>query len=235
MKAIILAGGKGTRLQSVISDIPKPMAPVGSKPFLEYLVLQLKYWDIKDIVISIGYKGEVIKSYFGDGKKWGVTIEYSEEYTPMGTGGAVREALKYIHNDNTVVLNGDSFFSADFKELISSHGTNDRFATIALVHLKNMDRYGMVSFNDKNEIVSFSEKRGEGAGFINAGIYVLNKKIAAYLPDGPVSLERDVFPKLIWKGLSGIVQEGFFIDIGIPEDYRYIASNPSLISVHHER
>src|SRR3989304_3798957 len=113
MKAVILAGGEGTRLREIIKDVPKPMAPVGGRPFLEYLILQLARWDFRKIILSIGYRGSIIKSYFGNGEQCGVNIKYSEEYEPLGFGGALRKAAQMIEDEQFIAMNGDSFFDID--------------------------------------------------------------------------------------------------------------------------
>src|SRR3990172_9726350 len=149
MKAIILGGGKGTRLKSFISDIPKPMAPVADRPFLEYLILQLKRWAIHDIVLSVGYKKEGIMSYFSTGSRWDVNITYLEEEIPLGTGGAIREAVKNINEPDIIVMNGDSFFNADFKELINFHYVKDSITTLALQKRNDASRCGRVIIDEQ--------------------------------------------------------------------------------------
>jgi D-glycero-alpha-D-manno-heptose 1-phosphate guanylyltransferase len=219
MKAIILAGGKGTRLQKVIDEIPKPMAPIAGRPFLEYLVLQLKSWGINDIVLSIGYKKEIIKSYFSSGAKLGVNITYVEEDIPLGTGGAIREAIKNIDDRDVMVMNGDSFFNADISALIDYHGSRNAVATLALRKMDDTGRYGRVEIEGSGEVICFKEKQNGRKGYINAGLYLLNRKILAFLSHGTISFENEVLPVLAGKGLYGLIQPGFFIDMGIPEDY----------------
>ncbi|MBI5408138.1 MAG: nucleotidyltransferase family protein [Nitrospirae bacterium] len=225
MKAVILAGGKGLRLREVIKDIPKPMAPVNDRPFLEYLVLQLVRWDIKELIFSIGYKGEVIRSFFNNGEKWGVTIEYSEETEPLGTAGALREAAKLIADEKFIAMNGDSFFNLDLKALIGFHEEHNARATIGLVQAEDSGRYGSVKTNGGGEIVDFTEKGNGDGGAVNGGIYILHRSFADFIPPGKVSLETDVLPKLAGRGLYGMAAKGFFIDIGIPGDYFQLCKN----------
>lgn len=232
MKAIILAGGKGTRLQSVVSSVPKPMAPVGGRPFLEYLILQLKFWDTTNIVLSVGYKREAIKSYFTDGKPWGVSIAYSEEDVPLGTGGAAKKAFQCIPDETAIVMNGDSYFDADIKRLASCHNEHHACATIALCPMKNTGRYGRVAVMDSGSVVAFDEKKEGTDGLINAGLYVINKEVLSRYGDEAFSIEREVFPSLIGKGFVASVHQGFFIDIGIPDDYSRICNNPALLMKH---
>jgi len=219
MKAVILAGGLGTRLRGVLGDLPKPMAPIGGKPFLEYLVRQLCRLGIRDIIFATGYKGEAIASHFAGGAAWGARISYSAEKTPLGTGGAVREAMGTSESDRYLVLNGDSFFDLDFASLLDFHHRKNALASIALRQLPDTGRYGRVEISPDGDITSFREKEAGGAGLINSGVYLFERGILSRFPAGPFSLEGEVLPKLIGNGLYGMIQQGFFIDIGIPEDY----------------
>ncbi|MBI5098523.1 MAG: nucleotidyltransferase family protein [Nitrospirae bacterium] len=231
MKAVILAGGKGTRLRDVIKDIPKPMAPVNGRPFLEYLILQLIRWNIKDVILSIGYKGEAISSYFKNGSKWGVRIEYSEETAPLGTGGALKKASGMTDDSRLVVMNGDSFLDMDFEEFIKCNAEKNATAGIGLVYAAQAGRYGKVETDETGAVVSFSEKGDGCCGYVNGGIYIFSREIIGQIPDGNVSLEKDVLPLLISQGLYGTKINGFFIDIGIPEDYLRLCNNPELLAV----
>ena len=221
MKALILAGGKGTRLQSVLRDLPKPMAPIGNKPFLEYLVLQLKQWGITDIIFSIGYKGEIIKSYFNDSGKWGVTIEYSEEDVPLGTGGAVKKAENIIGSDSFLVLNGDSFCPVNLAELMDFHIQKKALVSVVMVESTNTADYGRITLDDRSRIVRFEEKAGpKGESYISAGIYMFEKRVLSMIPpDLHYSLEYDLFPDLVSKDFFGFVAEQELVDIGTPERY----------------
>jgi D-glycero-alpha-D-manno-heptose 1-phosphate guanylyltransferase len=219
MKAIILAGGVGTRLKSVITDIPKPMAPVQGKPFLEYLIYQLKNWGYRDIVLSVGYLKDNIISYFGDGKPWGVSIEYSKEDLPLGTGGAIREAMSKYKDTTYLVLNGDSFYNIDFESLWNFHRVKSARASMAIASVEDASRYGSVTMNDFSEVISFGEKEDKTKGTINAGIYILTRSVLDNMPPGTISFEKEILPQLIQKGLFGSIQQGFFIDIGVPDDY----------------
>ena len=230
MKAIILAGGDGKRLRSVINDIPKPMAPIKDKPFLEYLILQLRKQNIKDIIFSIGYKGSIIKSYFQDGGNWDINIEYSEEDKPLGTGGALRKAGELIDDEQFIVMNGDSFFDIEFKQLISFHEEKQAVATISLAYAETIERYGHVEIGNDGEITKFVEKGNSvSAGHVNGGIYILNSELINKIPLGQVSLETEVLPNLINRGLFGMKFKSFFIDIGKPEEYQRICKEPVLL------
>ena len=226
LKAIILAGGLGTRLRDVIKDVPKPMASIAGKPFLEYLVLQLARWKIKEIIFSIGYKGDVIKAHFGNGKYFGVNIRYSEEKEPLGTGGAIRESLTYIDDKQFIVMNGDTFLSVDFHELVSSHYAWHAKATMGLVQTQGTSRYGRVERNEEGKVVRFMEKSPEMDGLINGGVYIFTSDVFTSIPSGNVSLEKEILPFLVNQGLYGIVVNGFFVDIGVPHDYLNLNNKP---------
>ena len=221
MTVLILSGGLGTRLRSVINNQPKPMALISGRPFLEYLILQLRKQGLTDIVLCIGYLGEQVKRYFGDGGRWGIHISYSHEKEPLGTGGAVKLAETLVREENFLVMNGDSFLDVDLKQLVNYHLKNKALATMALVEVEDPARYGTVEIDENGEIESFVEKgRSSSSKLINGGVYVFNREIFDYIPEGKVSLEKEVFPKLIGKGFYGMPIKGSFIDIGIPEDYR---------------
>ncbi len=220
MQAVILAGGMGTRLKSVVSDMPKPMAPVNGKPFLEYLMRQLIRSNIRDVILSVGYKWEVIRDYFGNGADRGLNIQYAIEIEPLGTGGAIREASRLVTEDSFLVMNGDSFFDIDICSLIQYHRAMQANVTLALVAMENISRYGNVELDSNSEIINFHEKKRVGQGLINAGIYVLDSDFAHQIPHGSISLEKDVLPRRIGEKIFGAAHKGYFIDIGIPEDYR---------------
>lgn len=207
------------------------MAPVAHRPFLEYLILQLKRHSLTDIVLCTGYLGEQIERYFGDGSRWGVHISYSREREPLDTGGAIKLAEKLVKEENFLVMNGDSFLEVDLNELIDYHLKRKALITMALVEVEHPRRYGAVEINEDGEIKSFVEK-GETSGskLINGGIYVLNKKVFDYIPEGKASLEKEVFPKLVGRGFYGILVKGFFIDIGVPEDYQRLQIQRDVLS-----
>jgi D-glycero-alpha-D-manno-heptose 1-phosphate guanylyltransferase len=220
MKAIILAGGFGTRLKKVVTDVPKPMAPVNGRPFLEILIKRLIHFDISDIVLSVGYKQEVIRNYFADGTSIGASIAYSAEGLPLGTGGAIKAAMMAFPADRYLVMNGDSFFDHDVEELLTYHQTKKAIITLALAEVADKSRYGSVEINATGVISRFAEKGAGGPGTINAGVYVIEREIMTLFPGDVCSFENDVLQKIIGKRLFGLRQQGFFIDIGVPEDYR---------------
>jgi len=219
--AVLLVGGMGTRLRSVLPSKPKPLAPLGDAPFLELLVLQLRAHGIRRLVMCTGHLADQIEEQFGSGGKWNVAIEYSKENRPLGTAGAVKLAAPYLQDHSDfVVMNGDSFLETDFRELTRFHHEHGGAVSMAVRRVSNAARYGTVRTNASNRIVSFDEKRGiEEPGLINGGVYVFNRAVLEQIPDGPGSLERDVFPRLLGNGIFAATQDGMFIDIGTPEEY----------------
>ena len=224
LPVIILAGGMGTRLKDVIHDVPKPMAPVMGKPFLEYLVMQLMRWNIRDIVMSVGYKRDCIKDYFGDGSRWDVKIKYADEVNPLGTGGGIRNAAQFVDKGSFLVMNGDSYFDADLEGLFLLHGKKKSQLTVALVQRNDTGRYGKVEIDSEGRVIAFKEKESGTPGFINSGIYVMTKEFVALFPEGKSSFENDMMPRSVGRGVFGLPMEGFFIDIGVPEDYEKACS-----------
>jgi D-glycero-alpha-D-manno-heptose 1-phosphate guanylyltransferase len=218
---LLLVGGLGTRLRSVLSDKPKPLAPIGDISFLELLVMQLASQGLHRLVMCTGFQAGQIQQEFGDGRKWNVTIDYSEEARPLGTAGAIKLAERFVSPVSYfVVMNGDSFLELDLRQLIRFHREHGGSASIAVRRVSDAGRYGTVKVDEKNRIVRFSEKMGiPESGVINGGVYVFNRDILQGIPDGPSSLEKDIFPALLDQGVFALEQDGIFIDIGTPEDY----------------
>lgn len=218
-EAVILAGGFGTRLRSVVADVPKPMSPVAGKPFLELLLQQLSLFGFSHVVLSVGYKKEVIIDRFGRSFE-GMQLDYCPEDTPLGTGGAVARSLLQTTSDDVLVVNGDSILLSSLDQFRDFHLRHDTPISMALKAEKNFDRYGTVTLDGDN-IVGFAEKRQVAEGVFNAGLYLLRvssvKDYLLSLP-APFSLEKDVFEKQVFP-LSGRVFHDYFIDIGLPEDY----------------
>lgn len=220
MKAIILAGGFGTRLREIAPDVPKPMVMIAGKPFLEHQILLLKEQNITEIILALHYRADSIKTYFGNGGWWGVNLTYSEEEVPLGTAGAIKKAEKYI-DDTFIVMNGDSYSDIDIAKVIDFHKSKRSNFTMVLSKSNNPEHYGNVVLKD-NKIIDFAEKKSDGGAIINNGIYVFEPKIFDYIePEKNVSLEHEVFPKLAKEGLLyGYLHEGYFMDIGRPETYK---------------
>jgi D-glycero-alpha-D-manno-heptose 1-phosphate guanylyltransferase len=221
MKAVLLVGGLGTRLRSVVPSAPKPLAAVGGQSFLELLVRQLRNQGITNLVMCTGYLGEQVQSEFGDGRSWGVAIEYSQEMAPLGTAGAVKLAQAYLQDvPEFLVMNGDSFLEIDFDQLTRFHRGRGGLASMAVLQVDNAARYGTVKMEAQGRVIGFSEKTGcEDSGVVNGGVYVFNRAVLESIPEGPASLERDVFPRILHRGVYALKQLGMFIDIGTPEDY----------------
>jgi len=214
-EAIILAGGLGTRLRSVVNDVPKPMAPINNKPFLEYILEFLNEQGFNRIILSVGYKWEDIKNYFGDGFK-NIELIYNIEKEQLGTGGAIKDSLKYADNEKVYVLNGDTFFDID----LSKMKLEDSLIEIVLKEMKDFNRYGVVEIDANGYIQNFKEKAYYKQGVINGGIYLLNKRIFDNF-DLPKKFSFEEFLESNFKNLKakGKIFDGYFIDIGIPEDY----------------
>lgn len=219
MEAIILAGGYGIRLQSVMKNLPKPMATINGRPFLEYLLDFLHLSGISHVVLSVGYKREAIIDHFKSSYR-GITIDYAAEEEPMGTGGGIRLAMWKIKGKRALVLNGDSIFRVDVKQMTEEHLRKKADVTIALREADETFRYGRVTFDHNMRITGFTEKNGKaGQGYINGGVYVLEK---GFLMEphfrGRFSIEKDCFESCYNAyGMYGFASTGYFIDIGIPE------------------
>ena len=219
-EAIILAGGLGTRLRSAVPDLPKCMAPVAGKPFLSYVIDYYKKQGINRFVFSLGYMHEVILDYL---KKEYTDLDYSFviEEEPLGTGGAIRFACTEAITEAPLILNGDTLFHIQLKEVSDFHFKLKSACTLSLKPMTDFDRYGVVELNPEGTIKDFKEKKFYKKGLINGGVYVLNRKtfMANDWPER-FSFEKDFLEKQYSsKSLFGIVQEGYFIDIGIPEDF----------------
>jgi NDP-sugar pyrophosphorylase family protein len=219
--AVLLVGGIGTRLQAVLPATPKPLAPVGEAPFLQLLVRQLRSQGIHRLVMCTGHLADQVEKEFGDGHQWDVEITYSRESHPLGTAGAVKLAERDIPEvSDFLVMNGDSFLELDFRELIRFHRRHDGLISMAVRRVPDAARYGTVQLDALNRVVGFREKIGAPVpGIVNGGVYVFKRAILQHIPDGPGSLEKDVFPPLLEHGVYALEQQGMFIDIGTPEDY----------------
>jgi len=218
---LLLVGGMGTRLRPVLASKPKPLAAIGGRPFLELLVLQLRVQGIQRLVMCSGFQADQIEEEFGDGSRWNVTIKHSKETQPLGTAGAIKCAARFLSDaSDFLVLNGDSFLEMDFRELICFHRQQGGWASIAVRRVADAARYGTVRVDGQSRVVRFSEKMGiPEPGLINGGIYAFKKELLEIIHGGPVSLEKEVLPRLLERGVFAREQNGLFIDIGTPEDY----------------
>jgi NDP-sugar pyrophosphorylase family protein len=221
-RAFILAGGKGTRLRPITYEIPKPLVPLQGKPILEHVIDLLRLYDVRDIVLSIGYLGEKIKEYFHDEKRLGVKITFVEEQEELGTGGPLRLA-KELLRDTFVMVNGDNLINIDLYKMYQAHCENRATASIALSTVDDPSSYG-VAVLEGNRIIKFIEKpRKEEAPskLINTGLYILEPSVVDLVPEGGnSSIEKDVFPRIAEKGeLYGYMFSGQWFDTGTPERY----------------
>ncbi len=227
MQAIILAGGAGTRLRSIVSDRPKSMAGFGARPFLEYQVDLLRRQGVVDLVLCTGYMHELVEAHFGDGRRWGLRIRYAIETTPLGTGGAVRNALDLLE-PAFLLLNGDSYLELDMRALFDFHRARRAAeplcrGSVALVRVPDASAYGAVDLDDAGRIVDYGEKCRSGPAWVSAGVSVLERDLVATLPAAtPFSLEKDVLPQALQQGsrFYGFPAQGFFVDIGTPAGHR---------------
>jgi D-glycero-alpha-D-manno-heptose 1-phosphate guanylyltransferase len=222
MEAIILAGGLGTRLAGRLDGVPKPMAPVAGRPFLEILLSQLARAGCTRAILSVGHLHEVIENYFRTEFR-GVSISYAIEHAPLGTGGAIRNALRTATEYTVLVLNGDTFLDADYAAMLRFHQEQAAPLTIAVTHCANVARYGGVVMSGTSEgmhVTGFQEKGRGGAGWINAGAYAMNKDFAwPPQPAEKFSFETDVLaPEILSLAPAAYPVDGFFLDIGVPED-----------------
>lgn len=215
MQAIILAGGFGTRLRSVVSDVPKPIAPVCGRPFLNYILDTLNSYHFTKVVLAVGYQKEAIMSQYQNRYK-DIEIVYSVEEEPLGTGGCLKQALQHIDDDFVFVLNGDTMFHIDYIQMAKL-----KRISIACKEMFDFDRYGEVIFDENHQIQSFEEKKFVRKGYINGGIYYLPKNVFDnYALEKKFSLEKDFFEVYIKElSIQAFLSDSYFLDIGIPEDY----------------
>jgi D-glycero-alpha-D-manno-heptose 1-phosphate guanylyltransferase len=230
--AVILAGGLGTRLRSAVSDLPKCMAPVGGKPFLYYQLLYLSRFSfIKKIILSLGYKHEVVVNWLSRLHEFEFEYVCSIEDTPLGTGGAIKKALTHTAGENILILNGDTLFDIDMNLFVKQHSEHNAWISTALKPMKNFERYGNVEVNSQSIITEFKEKNHCSAGQINGGIYLLSdKELINSFPE-KFSFETEILQQQVRHSkIYGFIHNRYFIDIGIPEDY--VRANRELIPMN---
>lgn len=219
-EAIILAGGLGTRLQSVLTDIPKCMAPINGKPFISYLLEYLKMQGIKKFIFALGFKSKIFEAFLSTHLSKS-SYALSIENEPLGTGGAIKLACTQTRPQNVLIINGDTFFKIKVNELFSFHNAQQADCTLSLKPMQNFSRYGVVELNNDDTIKKFNEKKFNEKGLINGGVYILKKDrfLEENLPD-KFSFEKDYLEKFYEsRKMVGLIQHEYFIDIGIPEDY----------------
>lgn len=221
---IILAGGLGTRLRSVVADLPKCMAPVNGKPFLGYVIEYFQQQGVNDFIFSLGYMHEAIEDYVASNFSH-LTSHISLEEEPLGTGGAIKKACSLATNKNAFVTNGDTLFKANASALQSFHQLKNADCTLALKPMRDFNRYGVIELNEDDSIKSFNEKKYYEQGLINGGLYMLNVEsfLAESFPE-KFSFETAYLEKYYDQHkMFGLIQDEYFIDIGIPEDYERAA------------
>jgi len=239
-EAIILAGGLGTRLRDAVPELPKCMAPVGGRPFIRYVTDYFRKSGIKHFIFALGYKSNFFEDFFaeafppagaggsdagGDSRAPGntdVSYSISLEQEPLGTGGAIRQACTLARTETALILNGDTFFRIDLAALSAFHAEKNADCSLCLKPMRNFDRFGVVELDERQRVVDFREKQHYASGLINGGVYALDTQ--RFLNEGlpeKFSFEKDYLEKGD-RSLYGIVQDTYFIDIGIPEDYRRV-------------
>jgi D-glycero-alpha-D-manno-heptose 1-phosphate guanylyltransferase len=232
---IILAGGMGTRLQSVVQDKPKCLAEVNGKPFLYYICQHLSKYHFCKVIFSVGYKKEMVIDYVMQHREeFKFAFDFAEEDEPLGTGGAILNALQYSDTQDFFVINGDTFFDVNYDEMSYWQETKMADCTIALKPMQIADRYGLVNMNDESQIVGFEEKKVGASGLINGGVYCIFRNSFLNIPfPQKFSFEKDYLEKMInERDMIGYVSDKYFIDIGIPEDYaRAQTEIPALFSI----
>jgi mannose-1-phosphate guanylyltransferase len=223
LQALILAGGEGTRLRPLTLTIPKPVVPLGDRPFIAYMIEWLRGHGVDDVILACGFMADGIKAVLGDGAQLGVRLRYVEEQEPLGTGGALKYAQDLL-GERFLMLNGDVLTDIDLSGQLAQHERTGARATLALVSVEDPSAYGLVRCEPGGVVTDFLEKPGPGeadTNLINAGAYVLERDVLAEMaPAGTnISIERDVFPRLVGRGLFGFAADGYWLDIGTPQRY----------------
>lgn len=244
--AVILVGGKGTRLRPLTNSIPKPMLPVAGAPFLEHLLARIKEAGMTHVVLGTSFKAEVFEEHFGDGSHLGLEIEYVVEEEPLGTGGGIRNVLDHLRYDRAMVFNGDVLGGTDLQAVLKAHVEQEADVTLHLLRVSDPRAFGCVPTDADGRVSAFLEKTEDPpTDQINAGSYVFNRSVIEKIPAGrPVSVEREVFPGLLEAGarVFGHVDQAYWRDMGTPADFvrgssdlvRGIAPSPLLDGRHGE-
>ncbi len=225
MQAIVLVGGQGTRLRPLTESVPKPALTLVDRPFLAYMIEWLAGHGVTEVVLACGFLPDVLREALaGEEERAGTRIRYVVEPEPLGTAGAIRfaaDALGEQLDDRFLALNGDVLTDLDLSALLRAHAERAASATIALHPVEDSSAFGLVHSGEEGEVLAFLEKTGEAApGEVNAGMYALEHSVLDLIPPGEnVSIERDVFPRLVGEGLHGLLLDGYWVDIGTPERY----------------
>ena len=218
--AVILCGGLGKRLRSVVGESQKTLAQVGDRPFLDVLIEDLKAQGLKRVILCTGFKAKDVEDYYRR-HTHGLTIEFSSEEEPLGTGGALKNAQHFVRSNPFLAFNGDSYCKVDLKSLLKAHQLQKSLATLVISKVKNAKDYGTIVLAQDRRIVEFREKDSAvKEAYVNAGVYCLEQTIFSLMPQTKkFSIEIDVFSKLVTKNLCGFVVDEQFFDIGTPERY----------------
>jgi len=225
LKAIIMAGGQGTRLKAVTGDMPKPLVAMLGRPMMEHIILLLKKNGYTDICVTVKYRAEDIMNYFGDGRSLGVSLQYRVEEDALGTAGGVKNCSDFYGDENFLVISGDAACDFDLSRLMQVHSSHSASATIALYRHPEPLRYGLAVTDDAGRIHSFIEKPHWNrvvSDLVNTGIYVLSPKLMELVPEKTeYDFGKDLFPKLLHEGhkLLGIIMDGYWCDVGTPASY----------------
>ena len=221
--AMLICGGAGLRLRSITGNVPKAMASVAGRPFLELLLRQLRRHGFQRVILAVCHQKDVIRSHFGE-RAFGLHLAYSVESSPLGTGGALRKAVDVVESDSVLIMNGDSYTDADLGKLVAAYRESKADASVLLVPTDGRDDCGTALVNKRGRLVRFEEKRDSfHALYVNAGIYIISRQMLYEIPPGvEISLEREILPRWLSEGkdITGLVCLGRCIDIGTPERYR---------------
>lgn len=222
MQALILVGGEGTRLRPLTSTVPKPVVPLVDRPFIAYMLEWLRRHGVDDVIMSCGFLATSVRNVLGDGSAYGLRLRFVEEPQPLGTGGALKYAEQFLE-DRFLMLNGDTLTDIDLTAQIRQHDETGATGTLALVPVSDPSSYGLVRLNDDRTVKGFLEKPSPDqidTNLISAGAYVLERSVLDLIPpDQNVSIEREVWPRLVGNGLHGFVSDAYWMDIGTPQRY----------------
>ncbi|OGL41550.1 MAG: hypothetical protein A3C43_04300 [Candidatus Schekmanbacteria bacterium RIFCSPHIGHO2_02_FULL_38_11] len=220
MDALILIGGEGTRLKKVVNDRPKPMAEINGRPLLDILVEYISSYGFKRFILCTGYMTDYVKDYYND-KEHSFELVFSEEKTPLGTAGAIKNADKFIRSSPFLIINGDSFCHVDLANFVDFHIKKKSHLSIVVTEIQNARDFGSIVLDDLGRIVKFNEKMDGSGKLVSAGIYLFDRSILSAIPSGiKCSLENDIFPKLVGQCIYGFYTRERLIDIGTPKRYK---------------
>ncbi|MFE2104059.1 NDP-sugar synthase, partial [Streptomyces sp. NPDC059468] len=225
MKAVVMAGGEGTRLRPMTSSMPKPLLPVANRPIMEHVLRLLKRHGLNETVVTVQFLASLVKNYFGDGDELGMELTYANEEKPLGTAGSVKNAEEALKDDAFLVISGDALTDFDLTDLINFHKEKGALVTVCLTRVPNPLEFGITIVDEEGQVERFLEKPTWGQVFsdtVNTGIYVMEPEVFDYVePDVPVDWSGDVFPQLMKEGkpIYGYVAEGYWEDVGTHESY----------------